>query len=97
MLLNMQLSVLLSAARLQLNLVWRPRDENSEADALTNGIFDGIELSDRIEVSYGDLPLDLVHDLWKAKREFDEAKEKASTTETSSGHATSKKFDKSPW
>ena len=73
MLINMRLSVLLSAARLQLNLVWRPRDENPEADALTNGIFDGFEMADRSEVAYDDLPLALVHDLWKTKREFDVA------------------------
>ena len=52
MLVNMQLSVLLSAAKLQLYLVWRPRDQNSEADALTNGIFDGFDSADRIEFTY---------------------------------------------
>ena len=40
MLINMQLSALLARARLSLNLKWRPREENVEADQLTNEQFD---------------------------------------------------------
>ena len=83
MIINMQLSVLLSAARLQLNLVWRPRDQNTEADALTNGIFDGFKSADRIAFKYEDLPLMLLHELWETKKEFDEAKKKASSSKVS--------------
>ena len=97
MIINMQLSVLLSAARLKLNLVWRPRDQNTEADALTNGVFDGFDSTDRISFSYGDLPLTLLHELWATKKEFDEAKEKASSSKASGPRVPSKKFDKSPW
>ena len=97
MLINMPLSVLLSSAKLQLNLVWRPRDQNSEADALINGIFDGFDSADRIEFTYEDLPLDLLHKLWETKKDFDNAKEKASISKTSRPRAPSKKFDKSPW
>ena len=97
MLINMQLSVLLSAARPQLNLVWRPRDQNVEADALTNGIFDGFEPADRIEFTYGDLPLTLLHELWESKKDFEEAEEKASASKSSGPRGPSKKFDKSPW
>ena len=97
MLINMQLSILLSAARLQRNLGGRRRDENTEADALTNGIYDGFDLDDCISFSYSDLPLSLVHELWETKQGFDAAK-MASTPAKPSGHPTgSKKFDKSPW
>ena len=75
--------VLLSAAKLQLNLVWRPRDQNSEADALTNGIVEGFDSADRIEFTYEDLPLDLLHELWETKKDFDNAKEKASMSKAS--------------
>ena len=52
MIINMQLSVLLSAARLQLNLVWRPRDQNTEADDLTNEKFDDFNAADRISFTW---------------------------------------------
>ncbi len=91
MLINMQLSVLLSAARLQLNLVWRPRDQNSEADALTNGVFDG---SSSPMTTF---PFKFLHELWETKKDFDNAKEKASASKASGPHVPSKKFDKSPW
>ena len=97
MIINMQLSVLLSAARLQLNLVWRPRDQNTEADDLTNEKFDNFDAADRISFAYSDLPLTLLHELWETKKEFDEAKERASSSKASGPHAPSKKFDKSPW
>ena len=97
MLINMQLSILLSAARLQLNLVWRPRDENTEADALTNGDFSGFNPSERIQVAYGDLPLKLVHELWETKSQFDAAKELGSRDGGVSRASNTKKFDKTPW
>ena len=97
MIINMQLSVLLSAARLQLNLVWRPRDQNTEADDLTNEKFDDFDAADRISFAYSDLPLTLLHELWETKKEFDEAKKRASSSKASGPHAPSKKFDKSPW
>lgn len=97
MLINMQLSRLLSAARLHLNLVWRPRDENSEADALTNGDYDGFDTNDRVEVAYKDLPLELVHELWKTKQNFEAAKVSGADCKGGGRHSNSKKFDKSPW
>ena len=47
---NMQLSASLSKARLSLGLKWRPREENIEADSLTNEIFTGFEGSARIRL-----------------------------------------------
>lgn len=86
-----------SAARLQLNLVWRPRDENAEADALTNGVFDGFDADDRIAVAYHELPLQLVHELWETKQEFEAAKIAKAIDRDRTRSSNSKKFDKSPW
>eukprot|EP00435_Cladocopium_sp_Y103_P050248 s1952_g15.t1 len=51
---NMQLSAHLEGARLALSLRWRPRDENVEADDLTNERFDGFDSEKRIMVSLAD-------------------------------------------
>ena len=43
MLINMQLSSALARSRLALSLRWRPREENVEADNLTNELFEGLQ------------------------------------------------------
>jgi hypothetical protein len=48
----MQLSALLARARLSLNLKWRPREENVEADQLPNEQFDAFSLEARIHVGF---------------------------------------------
>eukprot|EP00971_Amphidinium_carterae_P268518 5327105-Amphidinium_carterae.1 len=40
---------------LDLNLHWVPRDQNTEADALTNGVFYGFDLDKRIHIDPGRL------------------------------------------
>ena len=42
-------------------LQWRPREENQEADDLTNGVFDRFDLSCRVPVKVSDLELDLLN------------------------------------
>eukprot|EP00971_Amphidinium_carterae_P138427 2742957-Amphidinium_carterae.1 len=42
---------------LDLNLHWVPRDQNIEADALTNGVFYGFDPDKRIHIDPGRLPL----------------------------------------
>ena len=64
---NMQLSHHLMRASLRLKLAWRPRDQNTEADALTNERFEGFEDSRRIQITYGDLSLELLHSLYEAR------------------------------
>ena len=64
---NMQLSHHLMRASLRLKLAWRPRDQNTEADALTNERFEGFEDSRRIQITYEDLSLELLHSLYEAR------------------------------
>eukprot|EP00435_Cladocopium_sp_Y103_P007644 s5608_g2.t1 len=67
MLLNLQLSSCLAKARLSLDLKWRPREENTEADQLTNEIFDGFSGDNRIDLKFHDIELTLVKALWETK------------------------------
>ena len=67
LMINMQLSHLLMKASLKLTLGWRPRDQNQEADALTNEVFDLFDDQRRICLQYADLPLSFLHSLYKAR------------------------------
>ena len=98
---NMQLSHLLMKASLQLNLAWRPRDENKEADALTNSDFKDFDLSRRIACRYEDLPLHMLNALMDARdnqlaeREAKVFRDKA--TGSPRFGKKRKKGDKTPW
>ena len=50
----------------KLRLEWRPREENQEADNLTNEIFDGFDPCKRVAIQLGDLPLELFLSLQSA-------------------------------
>ena len=52
----MELAEQLHSAGLLLSVAWRPRDENEEADALTNGIFTAFTPALRVNVKWADLP-----------------------------------------
>ncbi|CAK9105104.1 Uncharacterized protein SCF082_LOCUS49005 [Durusdinium trenchii] len=80
MAINMQLSSAIAKARLSLDLRWRAREENEEADSLTNEVFDAFDLSKRIPVCFSDIDLSTVFALWETKREFEELKERDFTT-----------------
>ena len=54
---NMQLSSSLARARLSLSLKWRPREQNVEADQLTNENFEGFPEEDRLVISFHELDL----------------------------------------
>ena len=60
MAINMQLSAALSRSRLSLRLRWRPREENTEADDLTNGRFADFDLDKRINFSLKDLDMSIL-------------------------------------
>ena len=64
---NMQLTHLLMKASLKLNLGWRPRDQNQEADDLTNEVFDRFSQELRIPLQYTDLQLSFLHSLYEAR------------------------------
>ena len=56
----------------KLRLHWRPREENQEADNLTNEVFDGFDANRRVALGFGDLPLDLFLSLQNAYADFDQ-------------------------
>lgn len=57
-------------AGLWLTCKWRPRDENSEADDLTNGKFDRFRSSDHLQVSWSDVELRLLEQMWRGREDF---------------------------
>ena len=95
---NMQLSSALARARLSLNLKWRQREENVEADNLTNEIFDDFDPAAMVHVKFSDLDLSLVHALWKTKQLFIDASKLDAKQQAVSGEIVKKrKLDKTPW
>ena len=70
MALRMQVSTSLQRAQKGLRLTWRPRDVNTEADALTNSDFSMFSPNARVTFEYKDLPLDLFESLSAARDSF---------------------------
>ena len=97
MAINMQLSSRLSKARAALSLRWRPREENTEADDLTNERFDGFDPGLRVPMSLHDMDLPILLALVATRSEFEEAKMAAKNDRKFDWGSKSKKFDKSPW
>ncbi|CAE7230724.1 unnamed protein product [Symbiodinium sp. CCMP2592] len=97
---NMQLTHVLMKAGLRLNLGWRPRDENQEADDLTNEIFDRFSEELRVPVQYSELPLSFLHTLYEARRSQLSSREVDSIRDTVGGRPRfrgKRKREKSPW
>ncbi|CAL1141183.1 unnamed protein product [Cladocopium goreaui] len=69
-LVNMQLSHFLMRSGVRLSLAWRPRDENTLADDLTNSKFGGVDMDKRISCLFSDLDLSLLASLWEAREEY---------------------------
>jgi hypothetical protein len=96
----MQLSSELAARNLWLDLQWTPRENNKEADALTNEQFDGFDMTKRIHVELGDLPTDVMADFLLQGRTFlldiehrkEELKNSGNTR-----HRKRKRQGKTPW
>lgn len=57
---------------LWVDLRWRPRDTNTEADRLTNGDFHGFSGANRIRLHYGDLDVRLLELLQRSLAVFEE-------------------------
>ena len=57
---------------LWLDARWRPRDENTEADDLTNENFRGFSMEKRVKIDYSSLDLRLVHQLQSEITAFEE-------------------------
>lgn len=96
MLINMQLSHHLLKAFLKLDLRWRPREENTLADDLTNSRFESFDLERRIQCEYTQLPLELLNKLWATKSQFDFSRRSLQDSDTS-GLPAKRKHDKSSW
>eukprot|EP00435_Cladocopium_sp_Y103_P025733 s2122_g6.t1 len=97
MAINMQMSSLLASSRLSLSLRWRPRQENTEADNLTNEIFDGFTSDKRVLLTLSDLDLSVLNALVAARGDFEDAKKKAEESSKLERSSKSKRFDKTPW
>ena len=57
---------------LWVDLRWRPRDTNVEADQLTNGDFKGFDEKRRVQIQYRDLDVNLIELLQKTLAVFEE-------------------------
>eukprot|EP00435_Cladocopium_sp_Y103_P074174 s127_g47.t1 len=97
MAINMQMSAHLARARLALTLQWRPREENQEADDLTNEKFDGFDMDKRISILLNEMDLSILTALVEAHEAFERAKVSAKELAKGEGEPKGKKFDKSPW
>ena len=95
MLINMQLSHLLKKSCLRLKLTWRPREENTLADQLTNEVFDSFDLRQRLSVSWNELPLSMLDNLWSTKSDFDQSRKDISAS--APNKSRKRKADKTPW
>ena len=97
MAINMQLSAVLARARLMLRLRWRPREENVEADDLTNERFSGFDVEKRINMVWHDLDLEILQALVQTRKAFEQKKVEAKAGASNQAAGKSKKFDKTPW
>ena len=94
---NMQLSSALARARIYLNLSWRPREQNVEADDLTNERFDDFDPSMRVNFELADLDLAILDKLVETRGAFDRAKTLAQASRITKPSHLKKKREKSDW
>ena len=92
MIINMQLSHVLASSALTLNLQWRPREENTLADALTNEDDAAFDSTLRVNVKFDDIPMAIVNELWQTKLEFDHRK-----SSFIAGEVSRRKRQKTQW
>ena len=97
MLVNMQLSSILAKSRVGVKLNWRPREQNTVADDITNSVYTQVDMSKKMDLVYGDLPTEIIHGLWQAKAEFDAMRMVARAAASTNGGTKRKRHDKSPW
>ena len=62
-LVNMQLTDSTMKSGMRVGLKWRPRDENTVADDLTNEKFDQVEVAKRVHIAWNEIKLDLLNKL----------------------------------
>ena len=97
MLVNIQLSHCLLKASMRLNLVWRPREENTLADDLTNDRFKSFSPCLRVRFSFEELPLSLLNSLWETKKQFESAKAQIQSSLSGSAISLKRPHERSVW
>ena len=97
MIINMQVSHHLMRAALRLSLTWRPREENTLADDLTNGRFDSFLADHRMHFLFKDMPLGLLDKLWATKGQFDRLRKELQKSDSASVLPAKRKHDKTSW
>ena len=70
----MQFTTYLFSAGARLRLQWRPREENVEADDITNLRFERFSLRNRIEASLDMLPMTIFDSMQSAYQDFEQAR-----------------------
>eukprot|EP00435_Cladocopium_sp_Y103_P041011 s612_g11.t1 len=90
----MQLTVELMRAQVQVQLNWRPRDQNTLADALTNLDFSGVDPMKRIECDWSQIDVELIKMLWKERSLY---LDRDALRSLSRIDARAKEFEKSDW
>jgi hypothetical protein len=70
----MQLTTTLARRSLWLDLAWVPREENKEADELTNEEFQSFDPARRMEISLKDLDLDVLEKLLEVSESFEKVR-----------------------
>ena len=99
----MEVSEQLRSRNLLLSVAWRPRDENEEADALTNERFEGFDQDKRVSVKWADLRLLVLPKLVKAAEELftqlreARQKDRPKAPGPAAGRARKRLRERDPW
>ena len=96
-----ELAVQLRSRNLHLDLDWVPRDQNTEADALTNGDFSGFSPEHRVDIDVSRLEFKILPELLKAADDLFEniaARRRAGKQKEQGGKWRKQKLkERDPW
>ena len=96
---HMQLATTMRQANKLCKLDWRPREENQDADDLTNHCTRNFTPELQVPLTMKDIPMDLFEELHKSYGDFKAAKEKLLSSEKGEPKATKRQklLDKTEW
>ena len=94
MIVSMEYLAICERKRMRVQLEWRPRESNVEADDLTNLEFGKFDLKRRIDVSWHDLNFPMIEMLMKFTESFSKRKFEA-TNQLNVGPV--QKFTRTKW
>ncbi|CAE7803084.1 unnamed protein product, partial [Symbiodinium sp. KB8] len=96
---HMQLATTLRQANKLCKLSWRPREENQDADDLTNLRTDNFCAARQVHLTLDDIPLDLFRELQSSHADFLSAREKLLTTKKAEVKTSKRQklLDKTEW